>query len=90
MTDSRRSHHFLILHRLAQRNVDRGMGVERTVAVLGSHDDVCEIDILWPLVEHLHLLSGRRDADNPRLFRVVADPIRAASLAIADGATPPT
>jgi len=73
---------------LAQRNVDTGMGVERTVAVLGGHGDVFEMDTLWPLVEHLQALSGKAYAGEPRPFRVIADHIRAASLALADGATP--
>jgi alanyl-tRNA synthetase len=76
------------LDRLEQRNVDTGMGVERTVAVLGGHDDVFEMNALWPLVERLQLLSGRAYSDDPRPFRVVADHVRAASLAIADGAAP--
>ncbi len=76
------------LERLSQRNVDTGMGVERTVAVLGGHDDVFEMDTLRPLVDHLQARSRLRDLDDPRPFRVVADHIRAASLAIADGATP--
>ena len=76
------------LQRLAQRNVDTGMGVERTVAVLGGHDDVFEMDTLWPLVERLQEISGKSYADAPRPFRVIADHVRAASFAIADGATP--
>ncbi len=73
---------------LAQRNVDTGMGVERTVAVLGDHDDVFEMDTLWPLVERLQVMSGKAYSDELRPFRVIADHIRAASLAVADGVTP--
>src|SRR5205823_11811942 len=73
---------------LVQPNVDTGMGVERTVAVLEGRDDVFEMDSLWPLIEWLETLSGRAYAAEPRPFRVIADHIRAASLAIADGAAP--
>jgi alanyl-tRNA synthetase len=76
------------LERLAQPNVDTGMGVERTVAVLNGRDDVFEMDSLWPLIDHLQTLSGRGYAEEPRAFRVIADHLRAASLAIADGAGP--
>jgi alanyl-tRNA synthetase len=76
------------LEKLAQRNVDTGMGVERTVAVLDGQADVFRVDTLWPLVERLEALSGRGYAENPRPFRIVADHVRAASLAIADGALP--
>ena len=57
------------LERLAQRNVDTGMGVERKVAVLAGHGDVFAMDTLWPLVEQLQALSGRSYAQNPRPFR---------------------
>jgi alanyl-tRNA synthetase len=76
------------LQRLARPNVDTGMGVERTVAVLEGRDDVFEMDSLWPLIDRLQTLSGRAYAQEPRPFRVIADHIRAASLAIADGAAP--
>jgi len=76
------------LERLAQRNVDTGMGVERTVAALTGRDDVFETDTLWPLIDRLQTLSGQNYAHAPRPFRVIADHIRAASLAIADGAAP--
>jgi alanyl-tRNA synthetase len=74
--------------RLAQRNVDTGMGVERTVAVLQGRDDVFSIEIFQPIIARLEALSGRRYADNPVPFRVIADHLRAATFAIADGATP--
>jgi alanyl-tRNA synthetase len=76
------------LVKLKQRNVDTGMGVERTTAVLGGHDDVYRVDTLQPLIDRLEALSGRAYADQPRPFRVIADHVRAASCAIADGALP--
>ncbi len=74
--------------RLSQRNVDTGMGVDRTAAVLQGHDDVFMVETLRPLVERVEQLSGRRYADNPKPFRVIADHVRASVFAIADGATP--
>ena len=76
------------LERLAQRNVDTGMGVERTVAALNGRDDVFTVDTLWPLIEHLQSATGRSYGEDPRPLRVIADHLRAASLAIADGALP--
>ena len=73
---------------LKQKNVDTGMGLDRTVAVLNGFDDIFKIDTLWPLVERIQELSGRSYADDPRPFRIVADHLRAATLAIADGANP--
>ena len=74
--------------RLRQRNVDTGMGVERTLAVLHGLDDIFRIETIAPLVAYLERLSGRRYADNPAPFRVIADHLRAATFAIADGALP--
>ncbi len=73
---------------LRQKNVDTGMGVDRTVAVLNGYDDIFKIDTLWPLIERLQELSGRSYSESPRPFRLVADHLRAASMAIADGASP--
>ncbi|HKZ85996.1 MAG TPA: alanine--tRNA ligase [Anaerolineae bacterium] len=74
--------------KLRQQNVDTGMGVERTLAVLNGYDDTFRIETIRPLVERIEQLSGRRYADNPVPFRVIADHLRASTFAIADGATP--
>lgn len=74
--------------RLSQRNVDTGMGVERTIAVLQGRDDVFTTEVFRPLIERLEQLSGRRYADGPVPFRVIADHVRSATFAIADGANP--
>ena len=74
--------------KLRQQNVDTGMGVDRTVAALRGYDDVFLVDTLAPLIAHIEELTGRRYADNPRAFRIIADHARAATFAIADGATP--
>jgi alanyl-tRNA synthetase len=76
------------LERLPRPNVDTGMGVDRTVAVLNAYDDIYRIDTLYPLIEALEQLSGRHYTDDPRPFRIVADHLRAATFAIADGAKP--
>ncbi len=74
--------------RLEQRNVDTGMGVERTLAVLHHKGDVFRVDTVYPIIEQIQQLSGRDYQENPVPFRVVADHLRAASFAIGDGALP--
>ena len=76
------------LERLQRPNVDTGMGLDRTIASLNQYDDIFMIDTLRPLIDSLEQLSGRRYADDPRPFRIVADHLRAATFAIADGAKP--
>jgi alanyl-tRNA synthetase len=74
--------------KLRQRNVDTGMGVDRTAAVLQGRDDVFAVETLRPLIDHIEQLAGRRYSDNLKPFRVIADHVRASTFAIADGASP--
>ena len=74
--------------KLVQHNVDTGMGVDRTLAVLNGYADIFHIETVWPLVEQLQELSGREYAADPAPFRIIADHLRAAAVAIADGASP--
>ncbi len=74
--------------RLKQRNVDTGMGVERTVAVLNGLSDIFKVETIAPLVEAVEALSGKHYEDNPGPFRIIADHLRSATFAIADGAVP--
>ncbi len=74
--------------KLSRHNVDTGMGVERTLAVLGGFDDVFCIETLFPLIQQVEALSGRCYDETPLPFRVIVDHLRAATFAIADGALP--
>ncbi len=78
---------------LKQKNVDTGMGLERTLAVLNGLDDDYRTELFWPLIEALQGLSGKRYGENERdtfSFRVIADHLRAATFIIGDehGVTP--
>jgi alanyl-tRNA synthetase len=74
--------------KLKQRNVDTGMGLERTLAVLQGQSDVFLIDTLYPLVEQVEHLSGKKYAENFLAFRIIVDHLRSATFAIGDGVTP--
>lgn len=78
------------LIQLSHANVDTGMGLERTIAVINGFDDVYRIDTLAPIIARLEVLTGYvyTDPQHTRAFRIVADHVRAATFAIADGATP--
>lgn len=70
---------------LAQQNVDTGMGLERTLAMLNGFDNIYESDVLKPIVEKIQELSAVR---NQKSERIVADHIRTAVFMISDGVEP--
>ena len=74
--------------KLPQRNVDTGMGVERTLVALNGLDDIFFVETIFPMVQRIEQLTGRPYAENPKPFRIIADHLRAAACAIADGAMP--
>jgi alanyl-tRNA synthetase len=74
---------------LSQRNVDTGMGLERTLAVLHGYDDTFRTDLFTPITGRLQALSGRDyDGEARRAMRIVADHTRAAAFLIGDGVLP--
>jgi len=76
---------------LQQKNVDTGMGVERTVAMLQGKDDIYETELFAPIVAKVEELSGKKYGESEevtRSMRIVADHLRAAVFCIADGAIP--
>ncbi len=73
---------------LAQKNVDTGMGIERTVAVLNGYNSVFAGETLKPIIEAITSLSGKSYEENKLSFRIVADHVRTAALIASDGVVP--
>ncbi len=73
---------------LAQKNVDAGMGVERTVAILNDLKDNYLGDSFKPIIKKIEKISKNKYEDNKRVFRIVADHIKASVFIIADGVVP--
>lgn len=46
--------------KLAQQNVDTGMGLERTLAALNGLDDNYKTELFWPLIQKIEELSGKK------------------------------
>ncbi|MHA2297609.1 MAG: alanine--tRNA ligase [Candidatus Hodarchaeales archaeon] len=72
---------------LEQHNVDTGMGVERTVAVLTGKSSVYEIEILVPLMKAIKKLANITDDPNEeqeKAMRIITDHIRAATFIMGD------
>ena len=78
---------------LKQRNVDTGMGLERTIAVLQGKETVYETDVFAPILQKIEALSGKQYGESEpvtRAMRIVADHIRTATFILGDerGVTP--
>ncbi|MDP2720617.1 MAG: alanine--tRNA ligase-related protein [bacterium] len=67
---------------LKQKNVDTGMGVERTVAILQGKDNVYDTEIFTPIMEKIKSLSK---SWNDVGGRIIADHLRASVFLISDG-----
>ena len=66
---------------LKQRNVDTGMGVERTLVVLNGYDNVFETELFIPILEKIKSLAPKSDE---KAERIIADHIKAAVMILAD------
>ena len=75
---------------LENKNVDTGMGVERTVAVLQGKDNVYETEIFALQIEKIKELAGIEtiSEDQIRSVRVICDHSRTATFLLAEGIVP--
>ena len=69
---------------LSQKNVDTGMGLERTLAVLNGYKSVYETDVFVPILTKIETLSGKSYGDFTRQMRIIADHTRTAVFMIGD------
>ncbi len=79
------------LRPLPSKNIDTGMGLERTAAVMQGVETNYHIDILRPLVEAAgEVCSVKYDpqSENGRRLRRIADHVRACSFAIHENVIP--
>lgn len=76
---------------LPKQNVDTGMGLERTAAVLNGFSSVYDLDVFQVIFRGIESLCDKSygsDESVDRSMRIIADHIRSATFAIADGAAP--
>jgi alanyl-tRNA synthetase len=73
---------------LARKNVDFGGGLERIAAAQIDSPDVFRISLLWPIIEKLQSLSGKKYESHTESMRVIADHLRAATFLAVDGTVP--
>jgi alanyl-tRNA synthetase len=76
---------------LPKPNIDTGMGLERTAAVVQGKTSVYETDLFVPLIQKIAKLAGKKygsDSNNDNAMRVIAEHSRGIAFLIADGVIP--
>ena len=73
---------------LEQKNIDHGSGLERIAAAKLGDPDVFRISLMWPIIEKLQVLSGKKYESHTESMRVIADHLRAATFLAVDGCVP--
>jgi len=86
--------------KMAHKNVDTGMGLERTLAIINNLDDNYRTKLFWPIIEKIEKLSGleygkENDAiclekkgecfvETRKSFRIIADHVKASVFILGD------
>ncbi len=76
---------------LPKPNIDTGMGLERTAAIMQGKTSVYEIDLFTPLMKQVSDLAGKKyglDSSIDNAMRVVAEHSRGIVFLIGDGVMP--
>jgi len=74
---------------LKYKNVDTGMGVDRTTAVVSGLSDDYKVPDLWKrILDSISKISGKQYEGNERTFRIIADHARAAAFVISEDVFP--
>ncbi len=72
--------------KLNQKNVDTGMGLERSLCKLNGVKSVFDTEIFQPTIKYCEQLSGKsysEEANKPS-FRIIADHLRTATIILGD------
>ena len=79
------------LEPLEHTNVDTGMGVDRTSAILEGHMDDYKTENFLPIIHKIESLTGNKygeDEEITRCIRIIADHIRSAVFVLSEGVIP--
>ena len=71
-----------------QKNIDTGMGVERTVAILNNLNDNYLTETWLPIIKEIEKISKKAYKGNEKTMRIIADHIKAAVFILVDGVIP--
>ena len=73
---------------LKQKNVDTGMGLERTLAVINHLPSVFETELFAPLIGKIEEISHKKYEDFPKECRIIADHLKASIFLLAEHLEP--
>ena len=77
--------------RLANPNIDTGMGLERLACVMQNVDNLFEVDTVQNIMKHIIRIAGinyHDDAKKDISLRVITDHIRSTTFMVGDGVLP--
>ena len=80
-----------ILGELPAKNIDTGLGLERTAALLQGVENIYEIDTTMMILNRASSITGVKYGNDPLAdvrLRVIADHARTSAMLIGDGVTP--
>ncbi len=78
-------------NRLANPNIDTGMGLERLAAVMQGVNNLFEVDTVRNIMNHISKIAGveyKKDAKTDVSLRVITDHIRSTVMMVSDGVIP--
>ncbi len=71
---------------LPHKNIDTGAGLERWCCILQGVDSNFDTDLFVPIIKKIEEISGKKYKEDVP-FKVIADHIRAITMALSDGAS---
>ena len=71
-----------------QKNVDTGMGVERTLTILNNLKSVYETSVFQPIIKEIERISKKKELTDNTSARIIADHIKASVFLLSEGITP--
>ncbi len=77
--------------RLANPNIDTGMGLERLATIMQDVENLFEVDTVQNIMKHIIDISGieyHKDAKKDISLRVITDHIRSTTFMVGDGVLP--
>ena len=74
--------------KLKRKNVDTGMGMERTLAILNKKDNIFETELFGPIFKKLEEISSTIYDVEATSYRIIADHIKSSVFIASDGVFP--